>query len=71
MSDANNSQSPSSSGKLPLKKLTAEQVEQIDQMLESIGDDGEVHVVVQRGQVKYINRVKSHKVRKNEEGNST
>lgn len=46
---------------LRLKKLTAEQVQQIDELLSSLGDYGEIHLIVQRGQLKYINRVESRK----------
>ncbi len=44
-----------------LKKLTVEQIAQIDDFLYSIGDYGEVHLIVQRGNLKYINKVESHK----------
>ena len=46
---------------LKLKKLDLEQVMRIDEMLDSIGDYGEVHLVVQHGELRYINRVESHK----------
>lgn len=69
MATSNNSQSTSPLRELRLKKLTAEQVKQIDQFLALIGDYGEVHVVVQHGEVKYINKVESHKVWKEEKGN--
>ena len=42
-------------------KLTVEQIEQIDELLVSLGDYGEVHLVIQHGQVRYINKVESHK----------
>lgn len=44
-----------------LKKLTVEQIAQIDEFLVSIGDYGEVHLIVQRGDLRYINKVESHK----------
>ena len=44
-----------------LKKLTAEQIEQIDQVLASLDDYGEVHLIIQHGELKYINKVESHK----------
>ncbi len=45
-----------------LKKLTIEQIQQIDQYLASLEEYGEVHLIVQRGVLKYINRIESHKV---------
>lgn len=47
-----------------LKKLTVEQIQQIDQYLSSLEEYGEVHLIVQRGLLKYINRIESHKVGK-------
>jgi len=44
-----------------LKKLTVEQIAQIDEYLFSIGDYGEVHLIIQRGDLRYINKVESHK----------
>lgn len=49
-----------------LKKLTVEQIAQIDEFLVSIGDYGEVHLIVQRGDLRYINKVESHKARHDE-----
>ncbi|MDD2696094.1 MAG: hypothetical protein PHS96_07925 [Anaerolineales bacterium] len=46
---------------LKLKKLTLEQVKRIDEMLASVGDYGEVHLIVQRGELRYINQVTSYK----------
>jgi hypothetical protein len=45
---------------LQLKKLTTEQVEKIDDVLSSLGEYGEVRLIVQRGVLKYINKVESH-----------
>ncbi len=50
---------------LKLKKLDLEQVKDIDEMLASVGDYGEVHLIVQHGELRYINRVESHKAWKN------
>jgi aryl-alcohol dehydrogenase-like predicted oxidoreductase len=50
---------------LKLRKLDLEQVRRIDEMLSSIGDYGEVHLIIQHGELRYINRVESHKVWKN------
>lgn len=52
---------------LDLKKLTVEQVEQIDELLSSLGEYGEVHLIIQRGILTYINKVESHKAWKDEE----
>jgi len=47
---------------LRLKTLTPEQVERIDEVLTSLGDYGEVHLIVQKGELRYINKVESYKV---------
>ncbi len=60
------SQSKSVSQALELKKLTLEQVRTIDEMLASVGEYGEVDLVVQHGELRYINKVESFKVWKNE-----
>jgi hypothetical protein len=44
-----------------LKKLTREQVRQIDEALASLEDYGEVRLIVQHGELRYINRVESHR----------
>jgi hypothetical protein len=49
------------SADLKLRLLSLEQVRRIDEMLASLGDYGEVHLVIQHGQLRYINRVESHK----------
>ncbi len=46
---------------LKLRKLDLDQVRDIDEMLASVGDYGEVHLIVQHGELRYINRVESHK----------
>ena len=46
---------------LGLKKLTEQQVRQIDMALESVGEYGEVRLIVQHGQLRYVNRVESHR----------
>lgn len=45
-------------------RLTVEQIEQIDEMLETLGEYGEIHLIVQRGELRYINKVESHTARK-------
>ncbi len=44
-----------------LKKLTIQQVKQIDDALASIGDYGEVHLILQHGELRYVNKVESQK----------
>ena len=51
---------------LKIKKLTLEQIRHIDQVLASLCDYGEVHLVVQHGELRYINKVESFKAWKNE-----
>ena len=51
---------------LHLRKLTLEQVQLIDKALASLGEYGEVHLVVQRGELRYINRLESQKAWKND-----
>ena len=45
-----------------LKILTPEQVVRIDELLKAVGEYGEVHLVVQRGELRYMNKVESYKV---------
>lgn len=49
------------------KTLTREQIQQINEFLLAIGDYGEIHLIVQRGELRFINKLESHKVW-NEEG---
>ena len=44
-----------------LRVLTAAQVLRIDELLDDVGEYGEVHLVVQRRQLRYINQVQSYK----------
>ena len=53
---------------LRFKKLTIEQIDQIDELLASIGEDGEVHLIVQHGKLKYINLLGSHNACKDIDG---
>ncbi len=46
---------------LKLYKLTLEQIRRIDEMLDDLGEYGEVHIIVQRGELRYINKVESYK----------
>jgi len=50
------------------RKLTAEQIEQINQVLASLDDYGEVHLIIQHGELKYINKLESHKAWNDEQG---
>jgi len=43
-----------------LKKLTEQQVEQIDELLALLEEHGEIHLIVQRGVLKYINKVEKY-----------
>ena len=47
-----------------LKKLTLEQVKHIDEVLASLGDYGELHLIIQHGELRYINKVESFSARK-------
>jgi len=67
MTSSKKSQTASTQSQPQLKKLTMEQVEMIDRLLSSLGDYGEIHLIVQRGELKYINKVESHKAWKDEE----
>jgi hypothetical protein len=67
------SQMKTSSGKdigppqvLKLKKLTVDQVKHIDEVLASLGDYGELHLIIQNGELRYINKVESFSARKSE-----
>ena len=51
---------------LRLKKLTLDQVKHIDEVLASLGEYGEVHLIIQHGELRYINKVESFSARKNE-----
>ncbi|MEK6751015.1 MAG: DUF2292 domain-containing protein [Chloroflexota bacterium] len=47
---------------LKLYKLTLEQIRRIDEMLDDLGEYGEVHIIVQNGELRYINKVESYKL---------
>ena len=49
------------SGLLGLKRLNEQRIRQIDMVLESVAEYEEVHLIVRHGQMKYINRVESHR----------
>ena len=47
---------------LRLLKLTPEQVRRIDEMLDELGEYGELHIIVQNGELRYINKVESYRL---------
>ena len=52
---------------LKLKKLTLEQIRHIDSIVASLDEYGEVHLVIQHGELRYINKVESFKAWKTEQ----
>ena len=52
---------------LKLQRLTAEHIKRIDEMLEEVGEYGEVHIIVQKGKLRYINKVESFALRDKDE----
>jgi len=64
----NSSNGSSHQTRLKPKELTAEQIEQINLVLASLDDYGEVHLIIQHGELKYINKVESHKAWSDEQG---
>jgi hypothetical protein len=52
---------------LKLLRLTLEQVKRIDAMLADVGEYGEVRIIVQRGELRYINKVESYNLRDRED----
>ena len=53
-----------------LRMLSVEQLRQIDELLSSVGEYGEIHLAIQHGELRYINRVESHKAWKENSNNS-
>ncbi len=51
---------------LGLKKLNVNQIKRIDALLASLGDYGEIHLIVQHGELRYINKVESYKTWKDD-----
>ncbi|MFN8384427.1 MAG: hypothetical protein U0V02_20985 [Anaerolineales bacterium] len=47
---------------LRLYKLTLAQIRRIDEILDELGEYGEVHIIVQKGELRYINKVESYKL---------
>ena len=46
---------------LRLVKLTREHIQRLDELLAEIGDYGELHIIIEHGDLRYVNEVKSHK----------
>ncbi len=67
MDNAVSSQARSFFQALQLRKLTLEQVQLIDKALASLGEYGEVHLVIQHGELRYINKLESQKAWKNDQ----
>ncbi|HEX8993514.1 MAG TPA: hypothetical protein VF784_17680 [Anaerolineales bacterium] len=51
-----------------LKRLTEQQVRQIDDALASIDEYGEVRLIVQKGVLRFITRVESYRAWKSQDG---
>ena len=45
---------------LKLKFLNLAQVKRIDDMLAHLGEYGELHLIIQHGELRYINKVESY-----------
>lgn len=60
-----NSQEPLDRNQIPselkLVKLTLQQIKRLDELLTEIGDYGELHIIIEHGDVRYVNKVESHK----------
>ena len=54
--------------RLDLRLLSAEQVQRIDELLSEVGEYGEVHLIVQKCELRYINKVESYKAWKSDDG---
>lgn len=46
---------------LNLVKLTLKQVKRLDELLIEIGDYGELHIIIEHGDLRYVNEVRSYK----------
>ena len=46
---------------LKLRFLNPSQVRRIDDLLAQLGDYGELHLIIQHGELRYINKVESYK----------
>lgn len=61
MSSSHDAHSASTSNHFSPRRLTPEQIAQIDEILASLGDYGEIRLVIQHGELRYINKMESHK----------
>jgi hypothetical protein len=52
---------------LALKFLNPSQVRRIDDLLSQLGEYGELHLIIQHGELRYINKVESYKAWKTED----
>lgn len=52
---------------LILLKLNLQHIKRIDEMLAEVGEYGEVHIIVQHGELRYINKVESYRLSDKEE----
>ncbi len=52
---------------LELKKLNVDTIRRIDALLASLGDYGEIHLIVQHGELRYINKVESYRAWKDDD----
>ncbi len=49
-------------GNFQLRHLKTAQIHQIDRLLDEIGDFGELHLIIEKGILKYAEVVKSRKI---------
>ncbi|MBI1792655.1 MAG: hypothetical protein HYR70_00505 [Chloroflexi bacterium] len=70
MSDPRNVHSGSFSGGFKPRKLTPEQIAQINEILASLGDYGEIRLVIQHSELRYINKMESHKAWNDQQENN-
>lgn len=61
MDPLRSSDKPALPHNLRLKFLTPEQIIRIDELLAEFIDYGEVHLIIQKGELRYINKVESYK----------
>jgi hypothetical protein len=52
---------------LKLKFLNPAQVKRIDDLLAQLGEYGELHLIIQHGELRYINKVESYKAWKTDD----
>ncbi len=70
MSSLNGNRKKDIIAELGLKKLNIDQIKRIDSLLASLGDYGEIHLIVQHGELRYINKMESYKAWKDDEQNT-